>query len=121
MSTIMVVDDSAFIRNHLAKFLGSYGHETILAEDGEEAVRTYRAKKPDVVLMDITMPRMNGMDALADIRLRDPRAKVIMLTALDQRLIAARAVQLGAQDFLIKPVLPAQLLAALKKALRSRP
>lgn len=119
MSTIMIVDDSAFIRNHLSKFLSKYGHDTIVAEDGVEAVATYRTKKPDVVLMDITMPRMNGMDALSDIRLMDPRAQVIMLTALDQRLIATRAVQLGARDFLVKPVSPAKLLGALNKALRN--
>jgi len=117
MSRIMVVDDSAFIRNHLAKFLGGHGHETILVPDGEEAVKIYRKQRPDVVLMDITMPKMNGMDALARIRLFDRRAKVIMLTALDQRLIATRAVQLGARDFLVKPVVPAQLLAAVNKAL----
>ena len=117
MSKIMIVDDSAFIRNHLAKFLAKYGHETVLAEDGVEAVASYQASRPDVVLMDITMPRMNGMDALADIRLMDPRAKVIMLTALDQRLIATRAIQLGARDFLVKPVSPTKLLGALNRAL----
>jgi len=118
MSKVMIVDDSSFIRNHLAKFLGERGYQTILAEDGEEAVSVYRTKRPNVVLMDITMPKMNGMDALALIRMHDPRAKVIMLTALDQQLIATRAVQLGARDFLVKPVLPAKLLLTLKKALR---
>jgi len=118
MPKVLIVDDSAYLRNHLVKFLTEHGYETIPAEDGEEAVRIYRQVRPDVVLMDITMPKMNGMDALMHIRMFDPRARVVMLTALDQKLVAARAVHIGARDFLVKPVAPAKLLLALQKALR---
>jgi two-component system chemotaxis response regulator CheY len=118
MARVLIVDDSAYLRSHLAKLLGERGYKTCCAENGEEAVELYRQVKPDVVLMDITMPKMNGMDALAHIRVIDPKARVIMLTALDQRLIAARAVHIGASDFLIKPVTTAGLLMAIQHALR---
>ena len=115
MSKVMIVDDSMFMRNTLCKLLTQNGYETVTAADGQQAVNAYRSDKPDLVLMDITMPVMNGMDALAQIRILDPHARVIMLTALDQQLIAARAVHMGAKDFLVKPVPPAMLLMVLKK------
>jgi two-component system chemotaxis response regulator CheY len=118
MPKVMIVDDSLFMRNHLEKLLSDHGYETVSAEDGEQAVKVYRTTRPDVVLMDITMPKMNGMDALVEIRQLDPRSRVIMLTALDQQLVAARAVHMGARDFLVKPVLPTKLLLTLQKVLR---
>ncbi len=118
MSKVMVVDDSLFMRNHLARLLTEHHYEVVLAENGAEAVKAYRVSKPDVVLMDITMPEMNGMDALVEIRQMDSRAKVIMLTALDQQLVAARAVHMGAKEFLVKPVTSIHLLLTLQKVLR---
>jgi two-component system, chemotaxis family, chemotaxis protein CheY len=118
MATILIVDDSIFIRTQLEKLLRDHGHSVILAEDGRQAIQVYRDARPDLVLMDITMPHMNGMDALSSIRLLDPRARVIILTALDQKLIATRAVHMGARDFLIKPVAPTQLMMAIQKVLR---
>ena len=119
MATVMVVDDSLFMRNHLSKLLAKNGYQTILAENGEQAVTTYRRTQPDAVLMDITMPRKDGLQALTEIREFDSRARVIMLTALDQELAATRAIHVGAKDFLVKPVPPFQLLAALRKALNN--
>jgi two-component system chemotaxis response regulator CheY len=113
----MIVDDSLFMRNHLSKLLAKNGYDTILAENGEQAVATYRRTRPNAVLMDITMPRKDGLQALTEIRELDLRAKVIMLTALDQELAATRAIHLGARDFLVKPVPPNRVLAALQKAL----
>ncbi len=118
MPTAMVVDDSLFMRNHLAKLLGEHSYQVILAENAEEAIRTYRSSKPDVVLMDVNMPGVNGLIALMEIRQFDPRAKVIMLTALDERSMASHAIKMGAKDFLMKPVPPEKLLAALQKVLR---
>ena len=117
MAKVMIVDDSRFVLNRLEKLLTEQGYQTILAEDGVQAVETYPATRPDVVLMDITMPKMNGLDALAEICHQDPTAKVIMLTALDQQVIATRAIHLGASDFLVKPVLLDKLLRALQKAM----
>ena len=117
MAKVLVVDDSLFMRNHIAKLLGKQGYETVVAEDGEQAVSNYRRDTPDVVLMDITMPRKDGLEALLEIRQLDPQAKVIMLTALDQRMAATRAIHIGAVDFLVKPIPPNQLFLALQKAL----
>jgi two-component system chemotaxis response regulator CheY len=97
--------------------LAKHGFDTILAENGEQAVDNYRRDIPDAVLMDITMPRKDGLEALTEICQFDPKAKVIMLTALDQKLAAARAIHIGAKDFLVKPVPPNQLITALQKAL----
>lgn len=118
MPKVLIVDDSAFLRSRLCKLLGEHGYQTIQAEDGVQAVDMYRTERPDVVLMDITMPNMNGMDALMRIRMQDSQARVIMLTALDQKLVAARAVHMGAKDFLVKPVMPTKLLLSIQKALR---
>jgi two-component system chemotaxis response regulator CheY len=118
MARIMIVDDSLFMRNHLSKLLARNGYEIILAENGEQAVVIYRQTSPDAVLMDITMPRKDGLQALTEIREFDSRAKVIMLTALDQELAATRAIHVGAKDFLVKPVPPSRLLTALQRVLR---
>ena len=118
MPKVMVVDDSLFMREHLAKLLTEHSYEVILAENGEEAVKTYRSAKPDVVLMDVTMPQMNGLAALVEIREFDQQAKVIMLTAMDERLLASHAIEVGAKDYLMKPVPLDKLLMALQKVLR---
>ncbi len=117
MAKILIVDDSLFMRNHLSKLLSKNDYEIFMAENGEQAVREYRRAKPDAVLMDITMPRMDGLQALTEIRELDPQAKVIMLTALDQELAATRAIHIGAKDFLVKPVPPNRLLKSLKRVL----
>ncbi len=117
MAKIMIVDDSLFMRNRIAKLFTKQGYETIVAEDGEAAVSTYRRDKPDAVLMDITMPQKDGLSALTEIRQFDPQAIVVILTALNQKLAAAQAIHLGAKDFLVKPAPPSQLLAAVQKAL----
>ncbi len=118
MATVMIVDDSLFMRNHLQKLLSKNGYETIAVEDGEQAVDRYHQHQPDAVLMDITMPRKDGLQALAEIREGDIKAKVIMLTAVDQELAVTRAIHLGAKDFLAKPVPPNRLLTALQNVLR---
>jgi two-component system chemotaxis response regulator CheY len=113
----MIADDSLFVRNRLVKLLAEHGYETVATCDGVEAVRVFDEARPDAVLMDITMPRKDGLDALAEIRQLDPAARVIVLTALDQPLLAGRAVLSGARDYLTKPVQPGRLLAALRKVL----
>ncbi len=115
---VMVTDDSLFMRNKLSRLLAEHGYETVQAGDGVEAVRLYHKDKPDAVLMDITMPRKNGLQALSDILQFDPFARVIMLTALDQKSVTATAIMIGAKDFLAKPVRPALLIQALEKVLR---
>ncbi len=118
MTKVLIVDDSFFIRNRLAGQLSKQGFETVLAGDGVEAVSTFRLIKPDIVLMDVTMPRKSGLEALAEIRQIDPRARVIVLTALDQPAVATEAIRLGAKDFLAKPVDNTILLASMERALK---
>ena len=118
MAKIMIVDDSLFMRNHLNKLLTKHGYDTISAENGEQALSNYRRDRPDAVLMDIMMPRKDGLEALSEIRQIDPQARVIMLTALDQEVAVTRAIHLGAKDFLVKPASPERLLDTLQKTLR---
>ena len=103
-----------------AMLISSWGFglkHRLYAEDGEEAVSVYQSARPDVALMDVVMPKKDGLEALAEIRQLDPLAKVIMLTALNQQSVAVKAVQLGAKDFLIKPIVPDLLVTALQKVL----
>jgi two-component system chemotaxis response regulator CheY len=117
VAKVMIVDDSLFMRNHLSKLLAGKGYQTILAENGEQAVRNYRQNHPDAVLMDITMPRKDGLQALTEIRELDARARVIMLTAVDQELAMTCAIHLGAKGFLVKPTHPSRLLSTLQQVL----
>ncbi len=117
MSKVMVVDDAQFMRVRLSKLLTGFGHEVIEAENGEEAVQVYQSANPDVVLMDITMPQKDGLEALAEIRGFDPQAKVIMLTALGQESMVVQAVQTGAKDYVVKPFDPDRVMMALQKVL----
>jgi two-component system, chemotaxis family, chemotaxis protein CheY len=115
--TVMVVDDAQFMRMRVSKLLSQHGYEVIEAEDGEVAVKTYRSKNPDAVIMDITMPRKDGLSALREIRALDSRAKVIMLTALGQQSMVLEAMKAGAKDFLVKPYDPDRVLRTLVKVL----
>jgi two-component system chemotaxis response regulator CheY len=115
MATILVVDDAAFMRMRMSKILSEAGYEVLQAENGLEAVEKYRASRPDAVLMDITMPEMDGLTALKEIRSIDPAARVAMVTALGQQQIVLEAVKSGAKDFLVKPCEGDRVLAAVSK------
>ena len=117
MTKILVVDDTQFMRQRISKLLRQHGYETVEAQDGEEAVDMYQRQQPDAVLMDITMPKKDGLAALGEIREIDPNASVIMLTALGQQATALEAIQSGAVDFLVKPYTPDQVIGALKRIL----
>ena len=115
MATILVVDDAAFMRMRMSKILTEAGYQVVQAENGLEAVEKYKAQKPDAVLMDITMPEMDGLTALKEIRQHDPAARVAMVTALGQQQIVLEAVKSGAKDFLVKPCEGDRVLAAVSK------
>jgi len=115
LPTILVVDDAAFMRMRMSKILTEAGYEVIQAENGLEAVQKYQALRPDAVLMDITMPEMDGLTALKEIRAFDPSARVAMVTALGQQQIVLEAVKNGAKDFLVKPTEGDRVLAAVAK------
>ncbi len=106
MAKILLVDDAAFMRMVLKKSLTGGGFadcEFIEAADGAEGVQLFDQELPDVVIMDITMPKMDGLEALKAIRAKHPTANVIMCTAMGQESILAEAIRAGARDFVIKP------------------
>ena len=114
----MIVDDLAFIKLLLKDLIEKAGFRVIgEASDGEEAIDMYQEKKPDLVLLDITMPKMDGITALKKILALDSEAKVIMCSALGQQRLIVQAIQLGAKDFIVKPFRPERVISSIKKAL----
>ena len=115
---VLIVDDLAFIKIVLRDILEKAGFRVVgEASNGDEAIRVYLDKRPDVVLMDITMPGMDGLTALKKIREHDPKARIIICSALGQQRLIVQAIQLGAKDFIVKPFQPQRIISALKKAL----
>jgi two-component system chemotaxis response regulator CheY len=117
MAKILIVDDAEFLRVRLNKILDTEGYEVFQAENGVKAVSTYKEKHPDVVLMDVTMPEMDGLAALKEIVSFDPQAKVVMLTALGQESVVLDAVKSGARDFIVKPFEHDRVMKAISKLL----
>ena len=118
MARILVVDDAAFMRLNIKQMLVAEGHEMVgEAANGIEAVEIYPKLNPDVVLMDITMPEMNGIEALKRIKVLDANSKVIMCSAVGQQMMVAEAVKNGAETFIVKPFTKETLIAAIEKVL----
>ena len=104
MAKILVVDDAAFMRKVIRDTLTKNGYTDIYeAVDGANAVERYDELHPDLVLMDITMPNMDGLEALKAIRAKDSNANVVMCTAMGQEAMVVEAVQAGTNDFIVKP------------------
>jgi two-component system chemotaxis response regulator CheY len=117
VAKVLVVDDAAFMRVRACKVLQDNGHEVVQAENGADAVRQYAEHHPDAVLMDITMPEMDGLAALKEIKKIDPAARIAMVTAMGQQAIVMEALRAGAKDFVLKPFQPDRVLGALQKLL----
>jgi two-component system chemotaxis response regulator CheY len=117
MPKIMVVDDSAFMRMRCSKMLIDNGFEVVEAVDGNEAVSKYKEAKPDAVLLDITMPNLDGIGALKELLAFDPGARIAMCTAMGQQSIVMEALKSGARDFVVKPFEGERVLAAVKRIL----
>lgn len=117
MALILVVDDAQFMRLRLNKILSDSGHEVVEAANGLEALEQYEKHSPDVVLLDITMPEMDGLTALKEIKSRDPNATVIMCSAMGQQALVLEAIKAGAKDFIIKPFEPERVIQAVSKVL----
>lgn len=115
---ILVVDDAAFMRMLIRDTLTKSGYTNIIeAADGAIACEVYAREKPDLVIMDITMPNKMGIDALKDIRANDPEAKVIMCSAMGQELIVVDALRFGAMDFIVKPFKADRVIQTVQKVL----
>jgi two-component system, chemotaxis family, chemotaxis protein CheY len=117
MPKILIVDDAEFLRVRISKMLVGDGYEVFEAENGLKAIEVYQSKQPDLVLMDITMPEMDGLTALKRIRALDMKAKVIMLTALGQESVVLEAIKMGARDFVVKPFERDRVINAIHKLL----
>ena len=117
MAKILIVDDAEFLRVRISKLLTGNGHDVIEAENGLIAVESYSSDSPDAVLMDITMPEMDGLAAVKEITASDPNARIVMLTALGQESVVLEAIKAGAKDFVVKPFEPDRVLDALEKVL----
>jgi len=113
---ILICDDAAFMRMMIKDILSKNGYTVAgEAENGAKAVEKYAEVKPDLVLMDITMPEMDGIQALKKIKEADPAANVIMCSAMGQQAMVIEAIQSGAKDFIVKPFQADRVLEAVKK------
>ncbi len=117
VAKILIADDAAFMRMRSSTLLKELGHEVVEVEDGAQAVEAYKAAPFDAVLLDITMPVMDGMEALKQIMTHDPEAKVAMVTAMGQQSIVMEALKAGARDFVVKPYDQDRVMAAVKKVI----
>jgi two-component system chemotaxis response regulator CheY len=118
MAKVLIADDAAFIRMKLRKALEELGLEVIEAANGAEAVQQFNAHRPDLVLMDITMPEMDGLAALKAIVAQDASAQVVMVSALGQESVVMQALQAGAKDFVVKPFQPDQIKQVVQRWLQ---
>ena len=113
---ILVVDDAAFMRMMIKDILTKNGYNIAgEAENGVKAIEKYGEVKPDLVLMDITMPEMDGIEALKRIKSNDPSALIIMCSAMGQQAMVIESIQAGAKDFIVKPFQADRVLEAVKK------
>ena len=116
MANVLLVDDSKTSRKILRTILEGAGHTIVdEASNGEEGVEKYLDLKPDVTTLDITMPVMDGIEALKQIKLLDKEAKIVMVTAASQKNKMLEAVKYGAADFIAKPFEPEQIVTIVNK------
>lgn len=114
---ILIVDDALIVRTSLRFLFESCDYTTMEAETGDEAVKKYQTFKPDLVTMDITMPDMDGITAVKEILKIDPRAKIIICSAMGQSNKVKAALSAGAKSFLAKPINPERVLSVVKRFL----
>jgi two-component system chemotaxis response regulator CheY len=115
---VLIVDDAAFMRMMVKDILTKNGFQVVgEASDGAQAIEKYKELTPDLVTMDITMPEMDGITALKEIKKLDPNAKVIMCSAMGQQAMVIDAIQAGAKDFIVKPFQAERVIEAIKKTL----
>jgi len=115
---ILICDDAAFMRMMIKDILTKNGYNIAgEAENGMKAVEKYNETKPDLVMMDITMPEMDGLEALKQIKKADRNANVIMCSAMGQQAIVIECIQLGAKDFIVKPYMAERVLESVSRVL----
>ena len=118
MYKIMLVDDAGFMRMMIKNYLTKAGYSNFVeGEDGAQAVQLYQQEKPDLLIMDITMPNMDGIEALREIKKIDPGARVVMCSAMGQESMVMEAITLGAMDFIVKPFKEERIVQTVNKVL----
>ena len=118
---VMIVDDTAFMRIMIRNILEGHGHQVVAeACNGKQAIELYKQHRPELVLMDITMPEMDGIQAIEKIKVIDPSAKIIICSALGQRRLVLDAVFQGASDFIVKPITKDRLIQAVNNLFASK-
>lgn len=116
MASILIIDDSRTSRKVLKELVKEAGHTVVgEAENGEEGLLKFKQLRPDIVTLDITMPVMNGLEALACIKKEDPNVKVIMITAAGQKEKIVQAIKYGADEFIAKPYEQEQLIDTIRR------
>ncbi len=116
---ILIVDDAAFMRMMIKDILTKNDYEVVgEAENGLKAIEKYKELTPDLVLMDITMPELDGIQAVKQIKAHDPAAKVIMCSAMGQQAMVIESIQAGARDFIVKPFQAERVIEAIQKVLK---
>ena len=120
MNKILVADDASFMRLMIRQILARRGYHDILeAENGQIAVDLFKLHKPDLIMLDITMPELDGLAALGEILAIEPAAQVIMCSAIAQDSMVREALARGALDFVVKPFRPEELLRVVSKYLQA--
>lgn len=115
---VLITDDTAFMRMTLRNILEKNGYEVVGdAEDGQVAVDKYMELRPDLVTMDITMPRMDGITAIKKIMEVDPQAKIVVCSAMGQKALVIEALNAGARDFIVKPFQAERIINAIQKVM----
>ena len=121
MATILIVDDSIVMRKNLVTIFTEGGHEVVgQATNGKQAISMYSELKPDLVTMDISMPIMRGVDAVKEIVAADPQAKIIIISALNQKQMVFEALNNGAKHYVIKPIVPSKVLGIVNEVLKDQ-
>lgn len=116
--SILIVDDAAFMRMMIKDILTKNGYEVIgEAENGGKALEKYKELSPDLVIMDITMPEVDGIQAVKDIKKVNADAKIIMCSAMGQQAMVIESIQAGAKDFIVKPFQAERVVEAVRKVL----
>lgn len=115
---VLIVDDAAFMRMMIKDVLSKNGYEIVgEAENGQKAIEKYKELTPDLVIMDITMPEVDGIQAVKEIKSSDPDAKIVMCSAMGQQAMVIESIQAGARDFIVKPFQADRVLEAVKKVI----
>jgi two-component system chemotaxis response regulator CheY len=116
MKRVLIADDASFMRQMIRDIIEPEGYEVVgEASDGVEVVDKFRKLRPDLVMMDIVMPKRSGIDAVRTIRSEDSSATIVMCSALGQETLVMEAIQAGAKDFIVKPFKPDAVVATLAK------